>query len=557
MSEKVKVTIGEQVYEYNRGTSFLQIAKDFQSRYKEDIVLVMTGYRLQELNKLLTEDCKLTFITTAEEAGQKAYKRSATLLMLKAMYDVAEVTEAGEIEKVVVEFSVDKGLYCTMKGTVELNQEFLDKVATRMRKLSEERLPINKKTIPTKDAVKLFAKYGMADKERLFRYRRVSSVNIYSMSGFEDYFYGYMVPDAGYVKYFELIQFDEGFVLQLPTVENMKVVPPFKPRKKLFQVLKEAQHWGEMLEASTVGALNDKIVEGTMEQLMLVQEALQEKKIAEIAEEICKCKDKKFVMIAGPSSSGKTTFSHRLSVQLLAHGMKPHPLALDNYFKDREFTPKDEFGNYDFECLEAIDVERFNEDMSALRQGKVVEIPSFNFKTGKREYKGDYMQLGPEDILVIEGIHGLNDKLSYSLPRESKYKIYISALTQLNVDEHNRIPTTDGRLIRRMVRDARTRGSDAKTTIGMWYSVRRGEEKNIFPYQEEADAMFNSALIYELSVLKQYAEPLLFSIKPEDEEYPEAKRLLKFLDYFLGISSEGVPNNSIIREFIGGSCFKV
>lgn len=557
MSEKVKVTIGEQVYKYDRGTSFLQIAKDFQKQYKEDIVLVMTGYRLQELNRLLTEDCKLTFITTAQEAGQKAYKRSATLLMLKAMYDVAEVTEAGDIEKVVVEFSVDKGLYCTMKGTVELNQEFLDKVATRMRKLSEEKLPINKKTIPTKDAVKLFAKYGMADKERLFRYRRVSSVNIYSMSGFEDYFYGYMVPDAGYVKYFELIQFDEGFVLQLPTVEDMKIVPPFKPRRKLFQVLKEAQHWGEMLEASTVGALNDKIVEGTMEQLMLVQEALQEKKIAEIAEEICKYKDKKFVMIAGPSSSGKTTFSHRLSVQLLAHGMKPHPLALDNYFKDREFTPKDEFGNYDFECLEAIDVEKFNEDMSALRQGEKVEIPSFNFKTGKREYKGDYMQLGPEDILVIEGIHGLNDKLSYSLPRESKYKIYISALTQLNVDEHNRIPTTDGRLIRRMVRDARTRGSDAKTTIGMWYSVRRGEEKNIFPYQEEADAMFNSALIYELSVLKQYAEPLLFSIKPEDKEYPEAKRLLKFLDYFLGISSEGVPNNSIIREFIGGSCFKV
>lgn len=557
MSEKVKVTIGDEEYEYDRGTSFLQIAKDFQCNYKEDIVLAMVGYRLQELNKLLTEDCKLTFITTAQEAGQKAYKRSATLLMLKAMYDVAEVTEAGTIEKVVVEFSVDKGLYCTMKGTVELTQEFLDKVAARMRKLSEERLPINKKTIPTKDAVKLFAKYGMEDKERLFRYRRVSSVNIYSMSGFEDYFYGYMVPDAGYVRYFELIQFDEGFVLQLPTVEDMKTVPPFKPRKKLFQVLKEAQHWGEMLEASTVGALNDKIVEGNMEQLMLVQEALQEKKIAEIAEEICKYKDKKFVMIAGPSSSGKTTFSHRLSIQLLAHGMKPHPLALDNYFKDREFTPKDEFGNYDFECLEAIDVEKFNEDMSALRQGKMVEIPSFNFKTGKREYKGDYMQLGAEDILVIEGIHGLNDKLSHSLPRESKYKIYISALTQLNVDEHNRIPTTDGRLIRRMVRDARTRGSDAKTTIGMWYSVRRGEEKNIFPYQEEADAMFNSALIYELSVLKQYAEPLLFSIKPEDEEYPEAKRLLKFLDYFLGISGEGVPNNSIIREFIGGSCFKV
>ena len=557
MSEKVKVTINKKVYEYERGTSYLQIAKEFQKEYEDDIALVMIGYRLQELNKLVTQDCELTFLTTADEAGHKAYKRSATLLMLKAMYDVAELEEAGEIQKIMVDFSVDKGLYCELRGSVELTQKFLDKVELRMHKLSQERLPINKKTIPTREAVALFHKYGMEDKERLFHYRRVSSVNIYSCSNFEDYFYGYMLPDAGYIKYFKLIKFDQGFVLQMPTREDMKTVPEFKPRLKLFSVLKEAQSWSEMLDVSTVGALNDKIVEGKMEQLMLVQEALQEKKIAEIAAEISQCGDKKFVMIAGPSSSGKTTFSHRLSVQLLAHGMKPHPLALDNYFKDRQYTPKDEFGNYDFECLEALDVERFNKDMTALLQGKVVEIPSFNFKLGKREYKGNYMQLGKDDILVIEGIHGLNDKLSYSLPKESKYKIYISALTQLNVDEHNRIPTTDGRLIRRMVRDARTRGSDAKTTIGMWYSVRRGEEKNIFPYQEEADVMFNSALIYELSVLKQYAEPLLFSITPEDPEYPEAKRLLKFLDYFLGISSEGVPNNSIIREFIGGSCLDV
>lgn len=557
MHSQIKVIVGDRVREYSRGVSYKDIAQDFQGDYKEDIALVLVGNRLQELNKLATEDCTLRFLTTADDAGHKAYKRSATLLMLKAIYDVAEMTEAGTIDKVVVDFSVDKGLYCTMKGTVKLTQEFLDKVEARMHKLSEQKLPINKKTMHTKDAVALFKKYGMKDKERLFRYRRVSSVNIYSISSFEDYFYGYMLPDAGYIKYFKLIQFDEGFVIQLPAASDMRTVPEFRPRRKLFGVLKESEKWGDMLGVSTVGALNDKIVEGNMGQLMLVQEALQEKKIAEIAEEICRCGDKKFVMIAGPSSSGKTTFSHRLSIQLLAHGMKPHPVALDNYFKDREFTPKDEFGNYDFECLEAIDVERFNEDMKALLEGNEVEIPSFNFKTGKREYKGDYMKLGKEDILVIEGIHGLNDKLSHSLPKESKYKIYISALTQLNVDEHNRIPTTDGRLIRRMVRDARTRGSDAKTTIGMWYSVRRGEEKNIFPYQEEADVMFNSALIYELSVLKQYAEPLLFSIKPEDEEYPEAKRLLKFLDYFLGVSSEGVPNNSIIREFIGGSCFRV
>lgn len=288
-----------------------------------------------------------------------------------------------------------------------------------------------------------------------------------------------------------------------------------------------------------------------------MQEALQERKIAEIASEIAARGNVKFVMIAGPSSSGKTTFSHRLSVQLMTHGLKPHPIAVDDYFVNREQTPRDEKGDYNFECLEAIDVEQFNRDMCDLLDGKTVEIPSFNFKTGTREYKGDYKTLGAEDILVIEGIHGLNDKMSYALPKESKFKIYISALTCLNVDEHNRIPTTDGRLLRRMVRDARTRGTSAKRTLQMWGSVRRGEEENIFPYQESADAMFNSATLFELAMLKIYAEPLLFGISKEEPEYFEAKRLLKFLGYFLGVSSEELPMNSIVREFVGGSCFKV
>lgn len=262
-------------------------------------------------------------------------------------------------------------------------------------------------------------------------------------------------------------------------------------------------------------------------------------------------------MIAGPSSSGKTTFSHRLSVQLRSYGMNPHPIGVDDYFVDRELTPRDKNGNYNFECLEAIDVAGFNEDMGNLLAGKTVELPSFNFKTGKREYKGNFKTLGKDDILVIEGIHGLNDKMSLSLPSESKYKIYISALTSLNIDEHNRIPTTDGRLLRRMVRDARNRGTSAKQTIAMWQSVRRGEEENIFPFQESADATFNSVLIYELAVLKTYAEPLLFSIQKGEPEYYEAKRLLKFLEYFLGINSEMLPKNSIVREFIGGSVYHV
>jgi uridine kinase len=294
-----------------------------------------------------------------------------------------------------------------------------------------------------------------------------------------------------------------------------------------------------------------------MQEMILVQEALQEKKIGDIARTIAERGNVKFILIAGPSSSGKTTFSHRLSIQLRAHGLIPHPIAVDNYFVDRDNTPLDEDGNTNFECLEAIDVEQFNKDMLALLNGETVELPEFNFKKGKREYKGNYKKLGKDDILVIEGIHCLNDNLSYSLDRDSKYKIYISALTSLNVDEHNRIPTTDGRLIRRIVRDARTRATSAEETIARWPSVRRGEEHHIFPFQEEADAMFNSALIYEVSVLKQYCEPLLFSIPTTSPYYAEANRLLKFLNYFLGVSSENIPSNSLIREFAGGSCFKV
>ena len=307
----------------------------------------------------------------------------------------------------------------------------------------------------------------------------------------------------------------------------------------------------------TVGDLNNAVCKGDFDNLMLVQEALQERRIGEIAQRIYESKHVRFVMIAGPSSSGKTSFANRLSIQMRTYGLNPHPISLDNYFVNRENTPLNEDGSYNFECLEALDVEQFNKDMVALLNGEEVELPTFNFVTGKREMNGDFMKLNPGDVLVIEGIHGLNEKMSYALPSESKFKIYISALTTLSVDAHNRIPTTDGRLIRRIVRDARTRGATAKHTIAMWDSVRRGEEQNIFPFQESADEMFNSAQIYELAVLKQYAEPLLFAIKPEDPEFFEAKRLLKFLDYFVAVDSQSLPKNSITREFVGGSCFKV
>ena len=461
------------------------------------------------------------------------------------------------INKISVQYSLSKGYYCTLNSKVKLNQELLDKVKIRMNEIVAENAQINKRTIGTTSAIDLFNRHRMYDKEKLFKYRRASKVNIYSLKGFEDYFYGYMVPNTGYVKYFDLFLYDEGFVLQLPTKENPNVVPEFKPQKNLFNVLKESEKWSETLKIDTVGALNEQISQGNIKDIILVAEALQEKKIAEIATMIAESKDKKFIKIAGPSSSGKTSFSHRLSIQLKANGLNPHPIGVDDYFINRDITPRDENGNYNFEVLEALDVEQFNKDMLDLLVGKTIKMPTYNFITGKREYKGNTLTLGKDDILVIEGIHGLNDKLSYALPKNSKFKIYISALTVINIDEHNRISTTDGRLIRRMVRDARTRGISAEETIARWQSVRNGEESYIFPFQEEADVMFNSALIYELSVLKQFAEPLLFGIPSTSPEYVEAKRLLKFLDYFLGVNTEDIPNNSLVREFVGGSCFNV
>lgn len=548
------VKIGDEVKEYMTGTTYQKIAEDFQDRYENDIVLVHVNGKLRELRKKVKSDCTISFETTKGAIGHEAYKRSMNLLLVKAIYDVVP---RADIRKVRIHFSVSKGYYCTVDGSFVPDQEFLDRVEDRMRKIVEEDIPIDKRSVSTDEAVALFHRHGMYDKEKLFEYRRVSRVNIYNMNEFEDYFYGYMVPSAGYLKYFKLYLYDEGFVLQMPTRHDPTAVPEFCPQNKLFQVLKESTKWGDMQGIETVGALNDKVTKGDVQQLVLVQEALQEKKIAEIASEIAGRKNIKFVLIAGPSSSGKTTFSHRLSIQLRANGLVPHPLAVDNYFVERDDTPRDENGEYDFECLEAVDIELFNRQMHDLLNGREVVIPRFDFVNGHKEYDGKTKKLGPNDVLVIEGIHCLNPKLTEKLEDANKFKIYISALTQLNIDEHNRIPSTDGRLLRRIVRDAYTRGSSAQRTIGMWESVRRGEERNIFPYQEEADVMFNSALIYELAVLKPYVERLLFAIDKNCPEYLEAKRLLKFLDYFVGIGSENIPMNSLLREFVGGGCFKV
>lgn len=551
------------------------VADRFKDYYEDDIILGIVNGRLRELNKKIKSDCELSFVTTADRDGRRTYRRSVVLLLQRAIYDVY-----GSMTQLHVMHSLGEGYYCQLEKAVEcagsqqekynedtdqgsrenseksVTEHDIDRIVCSMYSFVEKDLPITKHSEKTQYAEQLFKGKGLHDKERLLHYRRSSRVNLYELDGVVDYFYGFMAPSTGMLKYFDIVPYENGFVLLFPGA-NSRSVEPLVTSNKLFHTLDDSREWSKMLGIGTIGSLNDAIAAGRGQEIMLLQEALMEQKIGNLAAQIASDDKKKFVMIAGPSSSGKTSFANRLSIQLIAKGRKPHPLSLDDYYVDRELCPKHPDGSFDFECLESIDVKLFNEDMNRLLKGEAVDMPSFNFKTGKREYRGRKLTLGADDILVIEGIHGLNDRLSQLIPPEHKFKIYISALTQLNIDEHNPLSTTDERLIRRIVRDARTRGTNAMETIAMWPSVRKGERENIFPFQEQADVMFNSALVYELAVLKVYAEPLLFGIERDCPEYLEAKRLLKLLDYFLPMPADGIPNNSLLREFVGGSCFNV
>ena len=552
------------------------VADRFKDYYEDDIILGIVNGRLRELNKKIKSDCELSFVTTADRDGRRTYRRSVVLLLQRAIYDVY-----GSMTQLHVMHSLGEGYYCQLEKAVEcadsqqekynedtdlqgsrenseksVTEHDIDRIVCSMYTFVEKDLTITKHSAKTQYAEQLFKEKGLHDKERLLHYRRSSRVNLYELDGVVDYFYGFMAPSTGMLKYFDIVPYENGFVLLFPGA-NSRSVEPLVTSNKLFHTLDDSREWSKMLGIGTIGSLNDAIAAGRGQEIMLLQEALMEQKIGNLAAQIASDDKKKFVMIAGPSSSGKTSFANRLSIQLIAKGRKPHPLSLDDYYVDRELCPKHPDGSFDFECLESIDVKLFNEDMNRLLKGETVDMPSFNFKTGKREYRGRKLTLGADDILVIEGIHGLNDRLSQLIPPEHKFKIYISALTQLNIDEHNPLSTTDERLIRRIVRDARTRGTNAMETIAMWPSVRKGERENIFPFQEQADVMFNSALVYELAVLKVYAEPLLFGIERDCPEYLEAKRLLKLLDYFLPMPADGIPNNSLLREFVGGSCFNV
>ncbi len=547
------VTINGEKREYEKGTSFEKIAKEYQKDFPHRIAAVYFNGKIRELFKAVKKDGELSFITFSDSIGYETMRRTAVMILIKAFRDVTDCKDSSAIR---VEFTIGNGYYCTVRG-VPVTDELAKKVSVRFKELCDEGIQITKKVYPLDDAIEIFRNQGMSDKVALLKYRRSSEINVYRIDDFYDYFFGYMLPNTSYIEKFQVDKYHDGLMLTLPTKKNPEELVVSEPREKLFKTMMLSSDWGSMMGIDNVGDLNNMVCAGRINEMMLVQEALQESRIADIARKIFQRVDVKFVMIAGPSSSGKTSFANRLSIQLRTYGLVPHPISLDNYFVNREDTPLNEDGSYNFECLEALDVERFNQDMTRLLNGERVEMPEFNFVTGKREMNGDFMQLGKNDVLVIEGIHGLNEKMSYALPSESKFKIYISALTTLSIDDHNRIPTTDGRLLRRIVRDARTRGASAKKTISMWGSVRAGEEANIFPFQEGADEMFNSAQIYELAVIKPFAEPLLFNIGKDEPEYYEAKRLLKFLDYFVSVDSSMLPKNSICREFVGGSCFKV
>ena len=547
------VMINGAIRQYDKGTTFENIVREYQPKYDYSIALVYFNGKMRELSKRLERDGAISFITTSDNSGYNAYVRTAQMMLVKAASEV--LGDSCKDSHIKIEFSLGNACFCSILGGIRSTPELAAKLEDRMHAYVDRNIPIIKKTYPIDDAIELFRHQGMKDKEKLFHYRRSSTVNVYRMEGYSDYFYGYMLPSTGYCRLFKVQAYRGGLLLILPTIDNPSILEDFEDQPSLFEQLMLSTKWGDLVNISTVGDLNEQICSGCISDMILVQEALQERRIGEIAQTIYDKGTVRFVLVAGPSSSGKTTFSHRLAIQLKSFGLRPHIIGMDDYFVNRDRTPVDIDGNFNFDVIGALDLELFNSDMVDLLNGETIEMPHFDFKSGRRIYKGDFLKFEENDILIIEGIHGLNPVSTEQLPDENKFKIYISALTSLNIDEHNRIPSTDARLLRRMVRDARVRSYTAQETIRSWKKVREGEEMNIFPFQESADAVFNSCLIYELAVIKQFAEPLLLGVRPNEPEYYEAKRLIKFLDYFVGIDPTPVPGNSLCREFVGGGIF--
>ncbi len=544
----IHVSIDGEAKKAHKGITLLEVSKTIQKSENLDVLAAKVDNKIQDLRYKLEKDCKVEFIYLSSDDGSKIYKRSLFFILMKA------AKELFPERKLSIRHSLSRGTYCELTGESQLQESEVNELENKMRDIVTRNTPIVRQTINVQEASKIFEETKDKEKISLLKYYNKETLSIYSCGSLESYLYGCLVPDTGYLKKFELMYYPEGFILRYPDQYSPIEIPAYEKNNKLFQVLNEYKRWGEILNVSHIGGLNEIIATGNAGDLIRVSEALHEKKIANIADMIKeKEEDLKIVLISGPSSSGKTTFAKRLAIHLRVNGLKPVNVSLDDYFVDREFTPKDENGEYDFEAVEAIDIALFNQHLGDLVKGKEVEIPTFNFHIGRREKKGKKLKLSEGGIVIIEGIHGLNERLTYSIPRKNKFKIYVSALTQLSRDGYNPISTTDNRLIRRMVRDFNFRSNSPLRTLKMWPSVRRGEMKNIFPFQEQADVMFNSALVYELAVLKDYVVPLLERIKPTSEYYSEARRLISFLRFFLPISPEEIPNTSIMREFIGSS----
>ena len=551
--KKYKISIENTGVEkaYPFGTTLKEIIEDQRLDIGEDILGAMVNFTLKELDYMVYKPKTVNFIGYSHPEGRRMYERSLSMVLFKALYDLYPQYF------LKIEHSVQGGLYCEIDG-VEETVDFYSLVDTlkgRMQEIIDKDIPFEREELKTKEALKIFEEFGLKDKCILIKTRRQFYSSVYKLENVVNYFYGYLVPSTGYLKNFNLIKYLDGMLLVLPKSDNPKELEPVIERKKIFEIYQEFKDWVDIIGVPNVGRLNELVLEKRVGDIIKISEALQEKKVACIAEKIHAKETARVVFISGPSSSGKTTFAKRLGVQLAVIGFKPVVISMDNYFVDREKTPRDENGNYDFESPEALDLKLFNENIMDLIDGKEIDVPKFSFSEGKRFYDGTKLKLADNGIIIVEGIHGLNPKISQSIPEERKFKVYVSALTPLNIDSNNRIPTTDNRLIRRMVRDAKYRGYSALETLQRWPSVRAGEEKHIFPYQENADMMFNTALTYELGVLKHWAIPLLRDVPPDVPELSEAKRLLKFLSYFVSIGDKEIPPTSILREFLEGSSF--
>ncbi len=536
---------------YPFGTTLSDIIEDQKIDIGEDILGAMVNNTLKELDYILYKPKTVNFIGYTHPDGQRMYTRSLSMVLFKAVVDLYPDY------KLKIEHTVSKGLYCELEGLTpdENHEKLVEKLHRRMQEIIEKDIPFEREEIRTEVALRIFEEFGLEDKCTLMRTRKQFYSSVYKLDDVVNYFYGYLVPSTGYLKHFNLVKYYKGMLLVLPKKDHPDELEDIVIQNKLFDIFQEFKEWVEIIGVPNVGRLNEITLEGKIGDIIKISEALQEKKVACIADLIDKKETAKVVFISGPSSSGKTTFAKRLAVQLAVIGKKPVVISMDNYFVNRELTPLDENGNYDFESPHALDIKLFNENVLDLMEGKKIELPKFSFQEGKRYYDGTTLEMDNDGILIVEGIHGLNPEISAMIPEERKFKVYVSALTPLSIDANNRIPTTDNRLIRRMVRDARYRGYSALETLQRWPSVRKGEEKHIFPFQEEADVMFNTALLFELGVLKRWAEPLLREVPPNEPEYSEAKRLLKFLSYLVNINAREIPPTSILREFLDGSSF--